>query len=123
MPILMIFNGILLSDAHKSGQSRCYGQDRNHKSKGRCEGTHFAPCMYDDVKEILNLYATTKDTNEKLKRRDTNEKLKRVNAHVVWLVLQRSDIVTGLCNHGHIKLVEYFFVAIKHVCILLLVVM
>ncbi|XP_009793484.1 magnesium-chelatase subunit ChlH, chloroplastic [Nicotiana tabacum] len=49
-----------------------------------------APCMYDDVKEYLNWYAT---------RRDTNEKLKSSNAPVVGLVLQRSHIVTGDESH------------------------
>ncbi|KAL8489547.1 hypothetical protein ACS0TY_025453 [Phlomoides rotata] len=49
-----------------------------------------APCMYDDVKEYLNWYAT---------RRDTNEKLKSANAPVVGLVLQRSHIVTGDESH------------------------
>ncbi|CAN4089907.1 unnamed protein product [Withania somnifera] len=49
-----------------------------------------APCMYDDVKEYLNWYAT---------RRDANEKLKSRNAPVVGLVLQRSHIVTGDESH------------------------
>ncbi|KAG8371956.1 hypothetical protein BUALT_Bualt12G0016700 [Buddleja alternifolia] len=49
-----------------------------------------APCMYDDVKEYLNWYAT---------RRDTNEKLKNPNAPIVGLVLQRSHIVTGDESH------------------------
>ncbi|KAL0359532.1 UNVERIFIED_CONTAM: Magnesium-chelatase subunit ChlH, chloroplastic [Sesamum angustifolium] len=49
-----------------------------------------APCMYDDVKEYLNWYAT---------RRDTNEQLKNPNAPVIGLVLQRSHIVTGDESH------------------------
>ncbi|KAL3339131.1 hypothetical protein AABB24_027984 [Solanum stoloniferum] len=49
-----------------------------------------APCMYDDVKEYLNWYAT---------RRDANEKVKSSNAPVIGLVLQRSHIVTGDESH------------------------
>lgn len=49
-----------------------------------------APCMYDDVKEYLNWYAT---------RRDANEKLKSPDAPVIGLILQRSHIVTG--DEGH----------------------
>lgn len=49
-----------------------------------------APCMYDDVKEYLNWYAT---------RRDANEQLKSKNAPVIGLVLQRSHIVTGDDSH------------------------
>ncbi|KAK9664345.1 hypothetical protein RND81_14G035100 [Saponaria officinalis] len=49
-----------------------------------------APCMYDDVKEYLNWYAT---------RRDASHKLKSSNAPVIGLVLQRSHIVTGDDSH------------------------